>query len=127
MGSLGTVAAIVVACGTVVVFAQAPVESARQRLTFDVASIKRSKSDMPGPLWGGSPGRWQMINGPVASLIWTAYDTPVSELPGAPAWVQTDRYDVLATHAADAGTAEPPARTLVRRRLVSRSRCAPGT
>jgi uncharacterized protein (TIGR03435 family) len=38
-----------------------------------------------------------MINGPVASLIWTAYETPVSELPGAPAWVHTDRYDVIAT------------------------------
>lgn len=43
-----------------------------------------------------------MINGPTASLIWTAYDTPVYELPGAPAWVHTDRYDVVATHDANA-------------------------
>ena len=69
--------------------------------TFEVASIKRSTSDLPGPRWGGSPGRWQMINGPTASLIWTAYETPVFELPGAPAWVHSDRYDVVATH--DAG------------------------
>jgi uncharacterized protein (TIGR03435 family) len=76
---------------------------AQQRPTFDVTSIKRSTSELPGPLWGGSPGRWQMINGPVASLIWTAYDTPVYELPGAPAWVHTERYDVLATHDPNAG------------------------
>ena len=70
--------------------------------TFDVASIKRSTSDLPGPRWGGSPGRWQMINGPTASLIWTAYESPVSDLPGAPAWVHSDRYDVVATYEAGA-------------------------
>jgi uncharacterized protein (TIGR03435 family) len=70
--------------------------------TFDVASIKRSTSDLPGPRWGGSPGRWQMINGPTASLIWTAYESPVYDLPGAPAWVHSDRYDVVATHDASA-------------------------
>ena len=70
--------------------------------TFDVASIKRSTSDLPGPRWGGSPGRWQMINGPTASLIWSAYETPVSELPGAPTWVHSERYDVVATHDANA-------------------------
>lgn len=85
------------------VLAQAPVAPPQQRLTFEVASIKRSKSVMPGPIWRGSPGRWEMINGPVASLIWTAYETPVSELPGAPEWVHNDRYDVLATHEANAG------------------------
>jgi uncharacterized protein (TIGR03435 family) len=39
----------------------------------------------------------------LARSIWTAYETPVSELPGAPAWVHNDRYDVLATHEANAG------------------------
>lgn len=102
MSCVGRIIVIAAVFGTAAVLAQAPVASSPQRLTFEVASIKRSKSDMPGPTWGGSPGRWQMINGPVASLIWTAYETPVSELPGAPAWVHTDRYDVLATHEADA-------------------------
>jgi uncharacterized protein (TIGR03435 family) len=96
------IAACCVASSTLILaqVSTTPVQSASP--TFDVASIKRSKSDLPGPIWGGSPGRWQMLNGPVASLIWTAYDTPVSELPGAPAWVHSDRYDVVATHDANA-------------------------
>jgi hypothetical protein len=49
-------------------------------------SIKRNTSVAPGPVWDGTPGRWQMINGPVSSLIWAA-DPQVFELPGAPAWV----------------------------------------
>jgi uncharacterized protein (TIGR03435 family) len=68
-----------------------------QQLTFDVASIKRSTSDLPGPRWDAPPGRFHMINGPVSSLIWTAYETPVAELPGAPQWVFFERYDVVAT------------------------------
>lgn len=71
--------------------------------TFEVASIKRNTSLAPGPLWNAPPGRWQMINGPIASLIWTAYDTPVSELPGAPSWVHSERYDVIATYAGTPG------------------------
>jgi uncharacterized protein (TIGR03435 family) len=60
-------------------------------------SIKRNVSVLPGPTWGGTPSRFQMINGPVSSLIYTAYDPQVYELPGAPAWVSSEKYDVTAT------------------------------
>ena len=102
MNSIGRITVIAAVLGTAALLAQTPAASPPQRLTFEVASIKRSKSEMPGPIWTGPPGRWQMINGPVASLIWTAYDTPVFELPGAPAWVHAERYDVVATHDANA-------------------------
>jgi uncharacterized protein (TIGR03435 family) len=85
--ALAFTAALVIPCFTA--SAQAP--------AFDVVSIKRNTSGLPGPLWGGTPSRWQMINGPVSSLIYTAYDPQVSELPGAPAWVFSDKYDVTGT------------------------------
>lgn len=65
--------------------------------SFDVVSIKRNTSGLPGPRWGGTPARWEMINGPVSSLIYSAFDPQVSELPGAPAWVFSEQYDVTAT------------------------------
>src|SRR5687768_18313719 len=64
---------------------------------FEVVSIKRNTSALPGPRWGGTPARWEMINGPVSSLIYSAFDPQVSELPGAPAWVFSEKYDVTAT------------------------------
>lgn len=64
---------------------------------FEVVSIKRNTSGLPGPRWGGTPARWEMINGPVSALIYTAFDPEVSELPGAPGWVFSETYDVTAT------------------------------
>jgi len=75
----------------------------RAEPSFDVASVKRSQDILPGPVWNAPPGQFRMTSGPVASLIWTAYETPVFELPGAPQWVHTDRYDVVATYSAGAG------------------------
>jgi uncharacterized protein (TIGR03435 family) len=70
---------------------------------FEVASIKRSTDILPGPVWNAPPGQFRMTSGPVASLIWTAYETPVFELPGAPEWVHTYRYDVIATYSGSPG------------------------
>jgi uncharacterized protein (TIGR03435 family) len=67
-----------------------------QNPTFDVVSIKRNTSVLPGPTWGGTPDRWEMINGPVSSLIYTAYNPQVYELPSAPSWVFSEKYDVTA-------------------------------
>lgn len=92
------VAAVLATCSLAITAAQNAAE-----LRFDVASVKRSTDILPGPVWNAPPGQFRMTSGPVASLIWTAYDTPVSELPGAPAWVNTDRYDVLATYAGSPG------------------------
>jgi uncharacterized protein (TIGR03435 family) len=68
-----------------------------QNPSFDVVSIKRNTSGLPGPRWGGTPERYQMINGPVSALIYEGFDPQVYELPGAPGWVFSDGYDVIAT------------------------------
>ena len=67
-----------------------------QNPTFDVVSIKRNTSGLPGPRWSGTPDRYQMINGPISALIYEGFDPQVYELPGAPGWVFSDGYDVIA-------------------------------
>lgn len=118
------IALVITACSSGVMLVAQARETSRttKPVAFEVTSIKRSKSDLPGPQWPLSPGRWQMVNGPVASLIWTAYETPVSELPGAPAWVHTDRYDVVATH--DAGVGLERVTEMLRTLLADRFRLA---
>ena len=84
-----------------------------QNPSFDVVSIKRSTSDLLGPRWGGTPARYQMINGPVSALIYEAFEPQVYELPGAPGWVFSDKYDVIAT------TSGPPSKEAHAARLRS--------
>ena len=77
--------------------AQAPATSAPERLSFEVASIKRSPKDANGTRWGTQPGgRWVMRNMAVSVMIREAYPTPGRDLIGAPDWVTSERYDVEA-------------------------------
>jgi len=86
--------------------------------SFDVVSIKRNTSGPPGPRWGGTPAQYQMTNGPVSALIYEGFNPQVYELPGAPAWVFSDGYDVIATMS---GTPDRDARAaMLRAMLVDR-------
>jgi uncharacterized protein (TIGR03435 family) len=63
--------------------------------SFDVASIKRSRSIEGGGSARLQPGgRYIMINGPVRVLLTTAYPTLTSEIVDAPDWVTYEKYDV---------------------------------
>jgi uncharacterized protein (TIGR03435 family) len=63
--------------------------------TFDVVSVKPNKSGDGGGRIGGQPGgRWTAVNVSAAGLILTAYQPKVDELPGAPSWVLSERFDV---------------------------------
>lgn len=68
-----------------------------QRPTFEVASIKQNRSGETDWSFGAQPGgRWRMVNRSIATLIREAYPAQVPELLGAPAWVTSDPYDVIA-------------------------------
>jgi len=64
--------------------------------SFDVVSIKPTRSDSGGQVGTPPGGRWQMVNMPIQSLILSAYQTKTFELVGAPPWVSNERYDVVA-------------------------------
>jgi uncharacterized protein (TIGR03435 family) len=66
-------------------------------LVFDVVSIKLNKSGSGAMTIGYPPGnRFTMVNGPIASMVRSAYPSDTSELSGAPSWLESDRYDVTA-------------------------------
>src|SRR5947209_2501711 len=82
----------IVAMLAVDVLAQKPVNAA-----FDVVSIKVNRSGSPYGRIGPEPGgRFTMTNLPAARLVREAYPLPDTNLVNAPAWLLTDRFDVVA-------------------------------
>jgi uncharacterized protein (TIGR03435 family) len=86
--------------------AEAPIQAparqplkAKERRSFDVASIKPNKTgsgrhslslDMPG-------GRVRAINVSLAGFMTAAYQVPASRILGAPAWFDSEEFDIEAT------------------------------
>ena len=65
--------------------------------TFDVVSIKPNKSGAPGSETDTTPGRISVINATPQSLLLRAFGVSNFQIVGAPDWVATERYDVVAT------------------------------
>jgi uncharacterized protein (TIGR03435 family) len=84
--------AILLVIGTVAVFAaQAPPQQA-----FEVASVKRNLTGETRVEQRLQPGgRYVAINMPVRTLIMRAYRLLEFRLSGGPAWINTDRYDIV--------------------------------
>src|ERR1700678_1727040 len=69
-----------------------------RRLTFDVATIRRSNAnDLNGgikPLHGGNG--YTVKNIPIKLMISLMYRVPMRQITGEPEWVNSDRYDIEA-------------------------------
>lgn len=65
--------------------------------TFDVVSIKPNRSGAPGSETDTSPGRVSVINATPMSLLLRAFGVRTFQIFGAPDWVNTERYDMVAT------------------------------
>ncbi|HVG54092.1 MAG TPA: TIGR03435 family protein [Vicinamibacterales bacterium] len=80
--------------------APAPAAGTGQRLTFEVASIKRNVSgDANSSVRGQPGGRLVVTNNSLYNLIRNAYNTQRFEMvPGAklPSWIDSDRWDINA-------------------------------
>jgi uncharacterized protein (TIGR03435 family) len=79
----------------------APILIAQQPApAFEVASVKRNTSGEPRPSGGGPQpnGRYRLINATPEMLISFAYlSIPPERFIGAPGWIKTERYDLIAT------------------------------
>ena len=64
---------------------------------FEVVSIKPNKSGAPGSETDTTPGRISVINATPLSLLLRAFGVSTFQIVGAPDWVRTERYDVVAT------------------------------
>lgn len=77
--------------------------------TFEVASVKANHSGDPGIRFQSPPGgRFTAVNAPVRELIRMAYQLQPFQIVNAPAWVDNDRFDVVAKAPADTPSAAPP-------------------
>jgi uncharacterized protein (TIGR03435 family) len=70
---------------------------AQSPATFDVVSIKPNKSGAPGSETDTTPGRVSVLNATPLSLLLRAFGVSSFQIVGAPNWVLTERYDVVAT------------------------------
>jgi len=95
---------LAVALAGLAVSAQAPLRPAGAR--FDAVSIKSNRSATGGSIGAQPGGRFVMINLPMARLIRVAYPALTSQLIGAPAWVNSERYDVIAKAEGDPTSAQ---------------------
>ena len=71
-------------------------------VSFEVASIKRNLSGETRIRFETPPGRLTAINVPLRFVIRQAYRVPEARIIGGPAWLDSDRFDILATAAGGA-------------------------
>jgi len=84
-------------------------QSAAIPLTFEVASIKPSPADARGTsLQLLPPNGMQVSNAPLRMLITFAYNIRDFQLSGGPAWIGTDRFDILAKSERSTGSENAP-------------------
>jgi uncharacterized protein (TIGR03435 family) len=64
--------------------------------TFEVASVKRTAPDAGGSMVGGGRGQYRAINVPLRITIANAWNLRDHQIVGAPAWLASDRFDIIA-------------------------------
>jgi uncharacterized protein (TIGR03435 family) len=64
--------------------------------TFEVATIKPSKPDAPGKMFGVNGARFTTLNTTLGDLIKFAYDIQDKQILNGPPWLETDKFDIAA-------------------------------
>src|SRR5687767_6201007 len=79
--------------------------------SFAVASVTRNPSGRGRSVIENvqASGRWHLTNVPTRALIRTAYRVHDFQIVGAPDWVQTEHYDIVAKASGDLRPASPGA------------------
>lgn len=102
----------------------APTPPAAERLTFEVASIKRNVSGDQGSQIRVQPGGQIVVtNNSLYNLIRNAYGTQRFEMvpgPQLPSWIDSDRWDITAKPPADAPLREEQMQLRLRSLLEDR-------
>jgi uncharacterized protein (TIGR03435 family) len=76
-------------------FTQAPAEVISRR-TFDVVSVKPNHSGDARLSFGGSPGRYEIVNAPLRTIVRVAHQVQDYQIVEAPGWIANERFDILA-------------------------------
>ena len=102
-----------------IVLAGAAQEPQPARPVFEVVSVKRTPPDAGASIVDGGRGQYQAINVPLRVTITNAWNLRDHQIVGAPAWLGTDRFDIVAK--APEGTfTEEQRRLMLQAMLVDR-------
>ena len=88
--------------------------------SFEVASVKRNVAGTSRLRFEAPPGRLTAMNAPLRFLIRQAYRVPETRILGGPAWIDTERFDILANAPAGAATTSDGVRAMLRTLLAER-------
>lgn len=87
---------------------------------FEVATIKPSKPDEPGKLFGWRGDRFKGINLTLGDLIGFAYDVQAKQVTGGPDWMDTVKFDVDAQPDTPGSPSRQQLKTMVQKLLADR-------
>jgi uncharacterized protein (TIGR03435 family) len=93
-----------------------PPKPAAARPQFEVASVKRNTSGSRGGGFDARGGRYSTTNMPLMFLIQQAYKVQTFQIIGAPAWIESERYDIEA-RAADTQKKDQMLQSLIEERF----------
>jgi uncharacterized protein (TIGR03435 family) len=111
--------AVVLASMVVQAFTSAQVEVPKD-LRFDVASVKRNTSGESRAAMGRAPTGIRFINVTLQTLLQSAFALQDFQIVGGPAWLKTDRFDVIANAAEGSSTTRADINQMFQRLLIER-------
>lgn len=86
----------------------------------EVATIKPSDPDAKGKGFGGAPRKFQTRNTTLDDLISFAYSVHSKQLVNAPAWMETDKFDIVMQPDLPGAPSVVQVKSMMRKLLVSR-------
>jgi uncharacterized protein (TIGR03435 family) len=94
--------------------------AANANAVFEVATIKPSKPDQPGRAFRVNGREFSTINTSVSDLITFAYGLHARQITGAPAWLESDKYDLLAKPDGEGQPNDKQWKTMLQKLLADR-------
>jgi uncharacterized protein (TIGR03435 family) len=88
--------------------------------TFDVVSIKPADPDARGRRQQNVGREWHATNHSASSLIELSYGVQTRQIVGAPAWTETDKYNIVATPDLEGLPNPAQVRTMIAKMLADR-------
>ena len=88
--------------------------------TFEVATIKPSKPDTPGKMFRVQGRRFKTVNTTLNDLISFAYGVHSKQVIGAPAWADTDKFDIDAEPDGEGAPNDKQWKSMMKKLIVER-------
>jgi uncharacterized protein (TIGR03435 family) len=92
--------------------------------TFDAVSIKRNRTGAAASDTNTSPGRLSLVNVTMLSVVLRAFGVMPQQVVGAPDWLTSERYDILAVTGDGAALTDVARREYLQHLLADRCRLA---